>query len=43
MVRKDRQGMNRVRTLFIALADLDHLIDMVLFECSGNNDEVVLI
>jgi hypothetical protein len=28
--------------LFVAFADLDHLIDMLLFECSGNNDEVVL-
>jgi hypothetical protein len=32
-----------MRTLFVAFADLDHLIDMLLFECSGNNDEVVLI
>lgn len=30
------------RTFFIILADLDALIDMLLLECAGNDDEIVL-
>lgn len=29
-------------TFFIILADLDALIDMLLLECAGNDDEIVL-
>jgi hypothetical protein len=28
--------------LFVALADLDYLVNMILFECSGNDDEIIL-
>jgi len=32
-----------MRTLFVVLADLDDLVDVLFLECSGNDNEVVLL
>jgi hypothetical protein len=34
--------MGMFRTFFVTLADLDDLVNVLLLECSGDNDEVVL-
>ena len=33
----------RIPTLFIVLADLDDLVNVLFLECPGNDDEVVLL
>ena len=41
-ISKSHKILAANRTFFIILADLDALIDMLLLECAGNDDEIVL-